>query len=97
MHGIDVIEEQEADRGWRFRCRIADEVDLELTLDWIDYHRWCPGGTAPPSVVAEAVLACMLDEGVTLGASFDAGRIRRLGPHADDQVRKRLEVHDEEG
>jgi hypothetical protein len=90
MHGIDVIEELEAQRGWTFRCCIADTMHVTLSLDWTDYNRWCPGGGRSPSDVAQAVLLCLLTDGVVLPDQIDAGRIRRLGPDADDRVRKAL-------
>ena len=90
MHGVDVIEEQEADRGWVFRCCISDTMDVTVSLDWTDYNRWCPSGGSSPSTVAQAVLLCLLSEGVTLPEHIDAGRVRRLGPDADDRVRQAL-------
>lgn len=92
MSGIDVIQECEADRGWRFTCRIAGTTQVQLRLDWVDYNCWCPGGGVSPARVAEAVLMCLLDEGVTVGESFDAARIRRLGPDADGLVRRMLDT-----
>jgi len=94
MHGIDVIEERQIDHGWVFRCSIADTCEVEITLDWVDYNRWCPAGTAAPRAVAEAVLACFLAHGVTVPPKLDAGRVRRLGDRADDHVRKAITAYE---
>ncbi len=94
MHGIDVIEEREVDRGWVFRCSIAETCEVEIQLNWADYNRWCPSGTAAPGAVAEAVLACFLAHGVTVPKSMDAGRVRRLGDRADDHVMKAIAAYE---
>jgi hypothetical protein len=94
MHGIDVIEEQAIDRGWVFRCSIADTCEVELTLRWADYNRWCPSGASAPRAVAEAVLACFLAHGVTVPVSMDAGRVRRLGDRADEHVMKAIAAYE---
>ena len=90
MHGIDVIQESEHEGGWTFACSIAGECDVSITLNWTDYNRWCPTGTAAPRAVAEAVLACFPAHGVTIPETLNAARVRRLGDRADEHVMKAL-------
>ena len=77
-HGITVLEESESVRGWHFRCDLVGCGQVHARLDWSDYDHWCPGGDVSPSQVVVSILMLMLDEGITVPATFDVARIHRL-------------------
>jgi len=108
---VEVLEETETDRGWSYRVRISDvrrdpegradratvtQTRHEVRLDWADHDHWS-GGTASPSRVAEAVIACLIEHqreaklpGNQLPARFDLATARRWLPELDEFVQARL-------
>lgn len=84
---VRVLEEHESPRGWTFRLsveRFAEPTtEHELTLSWVDHDHWT-GGTAPPSRLAERLVAILAARIPDLPPRFDAGRARRWAPDIDD-------------
>lgn len=85
-----VLEEHDADRGWRFVVELdwGDATTThELRIAWVD-HDHLTGGAAPPSRLAQAVMEAA---GASIGrdavpARSDAAGLRRRIPGFDDDV-----------
>ncbi len=95
---VEVAEEHEVQRGWRFALRSigpgGECYSHDLTLAWVDYDWWCPDGSQQPSRVALAVAEVMHHalSGGELPSRFDASTVRRSVPDADALIRRRLSV-----
>ena len=92
MTQIEIVSEEEGQRGWTFRAQVIDQhgalTRYDVTLSWADYNLWSASGTDEPSSVASAVVRFMLarlqpDE---LAASFDASVARRMFGDADEAI-----------
>lgn len=89
---IDIGDEAQTPRGWRYDVRItlADGTrsDHRVTLAWVDHDHWC-GGRLAPSRVVEMVLEYLLDKGtpIRFPPAFDAARARRWIPAIDQDLR----------
>jgi hypothetical protein len=88
---IEVITEEEAAQGWRYRVRLTRpdgrETEHEVGLSWADHEYWS-GGTAPPSRVVEAVVRYLVgrERERPIPARFDAATARRWWPAIDGEL-----------
>ncbi len=97
MAQIELLNEEEAKNGWRFRLQVLDDAGglrrYAVNLAWVDYNHWSPDGADAPAAVAEAALRCLLDlsaSSMTVPDRFDASVVRRLVPDADAQIVRRI-------
>lgn len=94
-----VVEEIEAEDGWKFRVEIDLDADhsraLTMRLAWVDYNLWSPSGSDRPADVAQAVLALLMEcvEPGSIPARLDAARIRHIVSDADKQLPKLIRQH----
>jgi hypothetical protein len=95
MPDVQVISEQECQRGWTYAVRIEgpDHQSSEhaIRLDWAEHELWC-GGRCPPSRVIEVLLAYLLERGpdTEIPPRFDAATVRRWWPEVDQALPLRL-------
>jgi hypothetical protein len=88
---IEVMTEEEAERGWRYRVRVEREAgsasEHEVTLSWADHERWSGGAAAPSKVVEAVVRYLVAREGErAVPARFDAATARRWWPGVDREL-----------
>lgn len=95
MDGVDVRQETEMPRGWRYVVQIrqsaGDVSEHEVSLSWVDHDLWS-GGRRPPSMVIEAVIKRVLQHrpAALLPARFDAARARWWVDGFDQELRAAL-------
>lgn len=87
---VEIISEREEGSSWVFEVAVGGNAGARslMTLAWIDYDWWAPGGRCTPSNVALAVAktyAHSLGAGgmATLPPKFDASVVRRRVAGAD--------------
>jgi hypothetical protein len=91
-----VQSETETPQGWSFRVRVehVDGTPTEhvLTLSWVDYNYWSPGGTVAPERVAAWIIGFVADRRApgSPPAKFDASTARRWFPELDQSLRSSL-------
>lgn len=89
---IDIMNEQETSEGWVFAVGVIDNDGglrrCELRMSYADYNLWCPGGSATPASVAEAVMEAALRrvKVEVLPATFDGAVLRRGHPGVDAEI-----------
>lgn len=87
---VEVIREEEIQRGWRYTLAVrregAPETRHEVTLSWADHEFWC-GGRLPPSRVVETVVGYFVARAADreVPPRFDAATVRRWFPEVDAQ------------
>lgn len=90
VNKVEVLSEEEADRGWRSRVRLdwADggTSEHDVTLSWAD-HDHLSGGTLRPEQTVRRALAIAADAigRSALPARFDLSTLRRLVPGLDER------------
>jgi hypothetical protein len=85
---IEVLTEEEAVRGWRYRIavdRAVARTEHDVTLAWVDHEHWS-GGRLPPSAVVQAVVRYAAARKDDLPARFDAATCRRWFPALDTEL-----------
>jgi len=92
---VTIETEVDTPGGWRFEARIERPHQgartVTLRISWQDFEHWS-GGTAPPSIVAQAVVELAIErkeDSANLG-DFDAAMLRRWFPGADEALRQKL-------
>ena len=89
MPQIEILDETEDRRCWRFHLQILDDEgalrEHDLTVSWADYDHWVPGGDSSPAAVAAAVIDFLLQrtDPSDLRPALDASLARREHPDAD--------------
>jgi hypothetical protein len=93
-----VQSETETEHGWSFRVVLEHPggapTEHSMTMSWVDYNYWSPGGTVAPERVA-AWIAAFVGERREPGvppAKFDASTVRRWFPELDRALRDGLGV-----
>jgi hypothetical protein len=95
MADVQVISEQECQRGWTYAVRINGKhhpaTEHAVRLDWAEHELWC-GGRCPPSRVVEVLLAYLLEQDPAgeIPLRFDAATVRRWWPEVDQALPLRL-------
>lgn len=95
MSNVDVISEEECQRGWTYRVRVEGHdgaaSEHSVRLDWAEHELWC-GGRCPPSRVVEVLLRFIFEQDPAriLPEKFDAATVRRWLSDVDEAIVKRL-------
>ena len=87
---VVVRAEEEVDGGWLYELAVTQgtlTTQHTVMLGWRDHDYWC-GGTVAPSRVVQSLIEYVLTHlAMQLPANFDAGRIRRVIPQVDQELR----------
>ncbi len=87
---VVVRAEEEVDGGWLYDLEVtcnAHTTHYTVMLGWRDHDYWSGGAVAPSRVVTSLIEYALARAGVQLPASFDAGRVRRIVPQVDQELR----------
>ncbi|MFT5424083.1 MAG: hypothetical protein ACI89L_001875 [Phycisphaerales bacterium] len=99
VRSVEVGEELETARGWRYEVRVFWEggrlTEHTADLSWADHDYWSGGSKAPSRVIEAVVHAAAITLGPTtdyggLPERFNAASLRRLVAGFDERVRERL-------
>lgn len=87
---VVVRAEEEVDGGWLYELEVtcnAQTTHHTVLLGWRDHDYWSGGAVAPSRVVTSLIEYALARAGVQLPAHFDAGRVRRIAPLVDQELR----------
>ena len=99
VRSVEVGEELETPKGWRYEVRVFWEGGRLTThsadLSWADHDYWSGGSKAPSRVIEAVVHVAALAMGPTteaggLPGKFNASSLRRRVAGLDERVRERL-------
>jgi hypothetical protein len=91
-----VQSETETPSGWTFRIAVehaaGPTTEHSVTMSWVDYNYWSPGGSVAPERIAAWIAGFVADRKTpgTLPARFDASTARRWFPDLDRSLRDSL-------
>jgi hypothetical protein len=87
---VVVRAEEEVDGGWLYELEItvsAHTTYHTVLLGWRDHDYWSGGAIAPSRVITSLIEYTLARLAIDLPANFDAGRVRRLIPQVDQELR----------
>lgn len=87
---VVVRAEEEVDGGWLYELEVtcnAQTTHHTVLLGWRDHDYWSGGAVAPSRVVTSLIEYALARVAMQLPANFDAGRVRRMVPQVDQELR----------
>jgi hypothetical protein len=87
---VVVRAEEEVDGGWLYQLDVttnAATTHHTVLLGWRDHDYWSGGTVAPSRVVTSLIEYALARVTGDLPAHFDAGRVRRMVPQVDQELR----------